>query len=132
MKARTWFYGPSGFGSTRGNVDQAVTFDFDFVLRAAGLAAVDPDPPAELERTCTELVGGRVEPVECGRVAEGVCAYCGLGVCEKHNDPCYDRACRLHESCRADHFKETGHQLDSPTYSGRLIESLFEIVERVK
>ena len=96
-----------------------IVLDFNFVSRAAGLPAIDPEPPAEADHRCVEIVassGTGEDAIECGRIAEGVCAYCGQGVCEKHNDPCYAKGCRLHAACRGDHFEETGHQLDLPNW----------------
>lgn len=93
--------------------------------------SLDREVLAEEPIRCAEIVAGGTQGdgIECGRPAEK-CSECGYGVCDKHNDPCYEKACRLHEACRAEHFQATGHALESATFSGEMLEDLFSRVEK--
>ena len=88
---------------------------------------------------CIEIVrqAGPDDGIECGREAE-ICEECGYGVCDAHNDPCFAKGCRLHEACREEHFKASGHELNSPTwkedrkqpqFTGHCLDSLDSMVE---
>lgn len=74
------------------------------------------------EKQCTEVVAffSPDDPRECGFSTEvlggGICAYCFTGVCVNHNDACFQCGFPLHPGCREEHAKESGHELDSPSW----------------
>lgn len=66
-------------------------------------------------------------PEFCLKPAELICEYCGLGVCIKCNLNCYQCGQPLHDHCRDDHAKESGHKID---LQGQTINDLMSIAER--
>jgi hypothetical protein len=89
-----------------------------------GRGATEQEAIQDLE----EQLGVRLQPLpcaaqdahgdECRAEAEHECNYCGRGVCIKCALACYSCGEQLHDECRDDHAKETGHQVDSPRKSG--------------
>lgn len=52
------------------------------------------------------------DSLPCGEPTDKECAYCGLPVCIRCTLPCYECGLDLHDGCREDHAKESGHEVD--------------------
>lgn len=71
----------------------------------------------------------------CGREPAQLCIDCGCGVCIRCVLNCFECAEPLHDHCRDEHAKSTGHRLDGPKglprvpstpLSGGLIDALVD------
>lgn len=52
------------------------------------------------------------EPIFCGKQAAHECTDCGLGVCTRCTLPCYECGEHLHDDCRDEHKRRSGHDVD--------------------
>lgn len=73
---------------------------------------------AQQKLGCQEVTGliGREpyrEPVFCGKPATLTCIDCGSLICIRCNLNCYECGEPLHEDCRSEHAKQTGHNVDN-------------------
>ena len=70
----------------------------------------------------------------CNAPTELFCDYCRDGVCVACNLNCLTCGKPLHDDCRGDHRKETGHRTDLPKISSRpldgsTINNLLDLVD---
>jgi len=90
----------------------------------------DQDPAAPVPCTTTDRHGD-----ECRTLTSELCIDCGCGVCIRCALPCFECGQPLHDHCREEHAKSSGHRVDGPKglppvaelYTGSLIESLLEL-----
>jgi hypothetical protein len=73
----------------------------------------------------------RQNDLPCGTETMLRCGYCFEGVCVLCSDSCFECAVPLHDGCRDDHAKETGHSIDVPKKQPQFVSDLDKLVDRV-